>query len=140
MLEALYERTVNAHNIGSWGSAHYLGEEYARIRSLLEKHLSKEQFEFISQIEKVDFSNYFNNYELEKAQKAYIMGVATACDIGLSFLKSLEMNLDKELAKQKVEFSLKEKELQLKEREVEHMQKLLCLFPHIVLHFLCHSL
>lgn len=125
MLESLYNRVTNAHNIGRWEAAHYFNEEYRRIWDLLKTHLTKEQFEFISPLEKKNFSSYYNPHEKEKAQKACIMGAATACSISMAFLESLNMSLDKELANQKVEFRLKEKELELKEKEIEHMKKLL---------------
>src|SRR4030042_5773410 len=106
MLESLYNRTINAHNIGRWEGAYYLGKEYIRIWFLLKKYLPENQFEFISPLKEENFSaTYFGN-GLELAQKAYITSVATACDISLSFLKSLEMNLDKELAKKKIKILL----------------------------------
>lgn len=125
MLESLYNRTINAHNIGRWEVAIYLNGEYIRIRNLLKKHLDEEKFDFVPSIEKASFSNYYRPYDLEKAQKACVLSVAIACDIAISFLKSLEMSLDKELARQKTEFKLKEKELEFKENEVKHMGKLL---------------
>ncbi|MCW8965621.1 MAG: hypothetical protein OQK82_02895 [Candidatus Pacearchaeota archaeon] len=124
MLQALYNRTTNAHNIGRWEAAKYLNGEYIRIRNLLKKYLPIEQFEFIPSMQEADFSKYGGFY-LENAQKGCISSVATACDVAISFLRSLEMSLDRELIKQKAEFNLKEKELELKEKEVEHMNNLL---------------
>lgn len=127
ILESLYNRTVNAYNIESWDVAQDLGEEYIRIYNLLEKHLSPEQIEFIPSLDGKTFyeHNYSSKTDFNNAKKAYLTQIATLCDIGVSFLKSLEMNLDKEFAKQKSEVKLKEKELELKEKEIEHMKKLL---------------
>lgn len=125
MLEALYAKVLNTVNINGFAAAYNLGKEYLRIRGLLEKHLTEGQFDFIPIINEADFSGYYQNMEKEKAQRGYLISLATVCDISISFLKSLEMNLDKELAKQKIELKLKKEELEQKERENNHMQKLL---------------
>lgn len=125
MLEVLSAKIINIHNINNTDACFYLAKEYNKIRSILKKHLSKDQFEFIPEITGKDFSGYYNPNEVEKGKRAYIIEIGTASDLAKSYLNSLEMSLDKELIKQKSEMRLKEKELELKEKELDHMQKLL---------------
>lgn len=125
MLEVFSAKATNIHNVGGGDTSPYLYNEYNRIRSLLKKHLSKDQFDFIPEIENKDFRGYGSYDTIARLKRSWIMEIITACDVAISFLKSLEMSLDKELIKQKAEMRLKEKELELKEKEVEHMQGLL---------------
>lgn len=118
MFESLHKRAINSYNIAAWSSASDLGEEYRRIWKLLEKYLSIEQLEFVKQVERDHI-----HYDHEKQE--YIRKIITACSITLSYLQSLEMDLDKELIIKKDELKLKEKELESREKEIEYMQKLL---------------
>lgn len=124
MLETFSAKATNIHNVGGGDTSRYLYNEYNRIRSLLKKHLNKDQYDFIPELEDKDFRGY-NSYDVAKLKRSWIMEIITACDVAKSFLKSLEMSLDKELIKQKAEMKLKQKELELKEKEIEHMQSLL---------------
>jgi len=118
MMESLYSRTINTFNIKEWNSARDLRDEYNRIRKLLERYLSEEQIQFIPEVD----SRYVH---LEDDFKTLILGVSTACDVTISYIQSLEMDLDKELRDEKDKLEQRERELESREKEIEFMQKLL---------------
>jgi len=118
MIESLYNRTINAYNIRGWGASNDLRDEFIRIRKLLMKYLSEEQFHFIP-----DVDHHYMTYE--SGMKQLILEVSTACDVTLSYLQSLEMDLNKELMNEKDKLRQREKELESREKEIEFMQKLL---------------
>ena len=119
MLESLQIRLITIYKIGGWDSAEDLGMEYGRIINLLENHLNKQQFDFIPIVQK----EYLGSSDFTKMK--YLRKLITANHITISYLKSLEMDLDKELTLKKEELTKKEKELELREKEVESLNKLL---------------
>src|SRR3989338_2097526 len=92
MLEAFHDRVIKTHNLRVWGAYEHLGNEYQRIWGLLKKHLTQEQIQFIPEIE----TQYASIYGDE--QREFILKLSTACSVAISYLHSLEMDLDKELS------------------------------------------
>ena len=119
MLEALHARAINIHNMGNWGSARGLGHEYMRIYDLLSNYLDEEQIIFLPKVSR------YPDLTGDVRRIRFLQGVITSCNVAISYLNSLDMNLDKELIKKKEELILKEKYLEIKEKEVESYQKLL---------------
>jgi len=119
ILEAFHDRVIKTFNLGVMGSYYDLGMEYIRLWSLLKKHLTLDQIQFIPYIE----TEFLPSYTNEQAE--FILKLSTACSVAISYLHSLEMDLDKELSIKKEELKLKEKELESREKEIEFMNKLL---------------
>ena len=119
MLESLHKRIIHTYNIEGWSSTEDLELEYIRIYNLLNSYLTSEQLKFVPKIEGYQ---YFPREDLKKKQ---ILRLSTTCDVAISYLHSLEMDLDKELSIKKEELRLKEKELEAREKEVDFMNKLL---------------
>ncbi len=113
MLESLHNKGINIQRINEWNSAEALGDRYREIWELLKKYLTPEQLEFVPYVPVKDFI-----LESQRTHTSYIVDICTSCDIAIAYLKSLDMDLNKEL-------SIKKEELKLRENEIEHMQKLL---------------
>ena len=108
---SIFRKIINTINIGAWNSARYLENEYIRISDLLKKYLTDEQIQFIPKVHSYPYS-------LSSSEKTdIILQLKTACGIAISYLHSLEMDLDKDL-------SIKREELKLKEKEIESYKKL----------------
>ncbi|MBI2208647.1 hypothetical protein HYU50_04060 [Candidatus Woesearchaeota archaeon] len=120
MLEAFHDRVIKTYNLGVIGSYYYLGKEYQRLWELLKKHLTQEQIQFIPQIE----TEYISEFETDK-RRVFVLELSTICSVAISYLHSLDMDIDKELSIKKEELKLKEKELEAREKEIDFMNKLL---------------
>ena len=111
MLESFNSNIIEVLNTGQVNSALGLAEQYVCVRTLLSKHLTSEQFDFIP-------SARIGILSSTASQIRLIQELITASSMAVSYLKSLDMNLDKE-------FELKKEELKRQEQEVESLKKLL---------------
>ena len=119
MLESLHKRIIHTYTAGEWDSAVDLRSEYIRIYNLLKINLTSEQLKFVPEIE-----NYLL-FPREDLRRKEILKLSTLCDVTISYLHSLEMDLDKEITIKREELKLEEKRLEAKEKELEFRSKLL---------------
>ena len=118
MLEAFQNRMIQIWNTKSFGVAENLRIQYNDIRKLLLKHLDTNQIAFIPTVE----GRYLFS---DESFMILLNELISAADIAISYLRSLDMDLDKELQSKKEDLAKKEKELGLKETEIESLRKLL---------------
>lgn len=140
MLESLAQNCIAIHNAGKYESAQALYTQYASICSRLKENLSSEQFKFIPLVgyhppSERSFSssgfpyqeiriNYTEKEDIEYKAN-FILSLASASDLAVSYLKSLEGDIDNDLQSKEHELKKKEKDLELREKEVESMKKYL---------------
>lgn len=122
MLDELKNSLINLHNIGSCGATYSFIRQYSEICNVLKSNLSDEQFKMVQLIPKdnsdgipVDI-NYSNRCDMEE--------LIIAVTLTVTYLHSLEMSLDKELIKKKIEISKKEKELEIQQKELDSFKKI----------------
>jgi hypothetical protein len=105
MLESFKRSCVEIHNANIHGAASGLWKQYHLIEQRLSEHLTKEQMKFVPSVSPgSDF--------------AHVAELSSAAGITISFLKSLEGSLAKEL-------EAKERELTRKEEELDRLRKIL---------------
>ena len=123
MLDDFKIRLTNLYNIGSWGAIVPLQKQYKQICEILKENLSEEQYKMIHEVRISDFRNVYGNIEAIKKQDMEELLVSIS--LTSTYLHSLEMSIDKELIKKKIEVSKKEKELEIQQKEIESYKKLL---------------
>jgi hypothetical protein len=119
MLESLLSSVVNAYKLSNWDSADELGNEYRRILDLLRSSLSREQIKYLPWVDTLSYTS------LDIKKKSYILEVDRACRIAISYLESLDMDVDKELKAKKEQLTQKEQELNLRIKENDMLKKML---------------
>lgn len=118
MFESLNSRIVQLHNNQSYVSARALRDQYNHLVGLLSKHLDGNQLEFIPTV-----SQDFVTSDLAKIR--LIQELITTSDMIISFLGSMDMDLNRELYTKKEDLRKKENEINLREKEVESYKNLL---------------
>jgi len=118
VFESFNNRIVQICNSGRVDSVRGLRGQYEDIRNILKQHLTIDQMGFIPVV--YDRSTYSTQLQIMLIQE-----LITASDITVSYLRSLDMNINKELETQKAEVEKKKNELEIKEKEIESYKKLL---------------
>ena len=129
-------RTLEAYKIGlmnMWANAYTdsapsLQEQYSKICEELKKHLSQEEFGMIHIVDSVDFSPFLYPSE---AKTNLINELVVSVEMTLAYLRSLDMDLSREMVKKELELKRKEEELRIKGDEVESLKKVYSELVHI---------
>ena len=123
MLDDFKIRLTNLYNIGSWGAIIPLQKQYKKICEILKENLTKDKYTMIHEVDISDFRNIYGS--IDKVKKQDMEELLVSVSLTSTYLHSLEMSLDKELIKKKIEISKKEKELEIQQKEIESYKKLL---------------
>jgi septal ring factor EnvC (AmiA/AmiB activator) len=110
MLETFHEQLVIAYR-NNEQIAEKMLVQYEKIYEILKNHLDEKQMAFIPTVEPQYTQNIF-------AEKRLLMELISATSIAISYLRSLDSNVDKELQE-------KQKELEFQKKQNETMQKFL---------------
>jgi len=119
MLESFNKNTTSIFNTKRVDSARKLRKQYRNIHKILLEHLDENQIKFIPTIESGIIGGSIPH------QIGLVQELIVASDIAISYLRSLDMDLDKELKLKKKEITKKEKELELREEEIKYTRELL---------------
>lgn len=122
-------KTLEALNIGvknMWmndllDSADSLQRQYSNLCDILKKHLSTEEFIMVQTVELVDFGESY--VYPEKIRRSLLQKLTVSLDMTISFLRSLDMDLNNELIKEKVEIKKQKEELDSRAKQLESIQK-----------------
>lgn len=122
-------KTLEALNVGvknMWvndllESATTLQKQYADICKVLKTHLSKDEFVMVQIVEPIDFSK--NYVYPDDVKRGLLQRLVVALDMTISYLRSLDMDLNKELIKEKLEIKRQKEELESKTKQVESLQR-----------------
>src|SRR3989344_305301 len=122
MLESLNAGVNHMWNNSFFESSDKLVLVYFNICSLLKSHLSTEEFKIIPIIKPVDLSGY-NPSEKEDYLRRLLQVLVVVSDVTIAYLRSLDMDLVKELIKEKTEMKRQREELESKTKQYESLQK-----------------
>lgn len=103
-------------------SAGFLQKRYSDICGVLTIHLTPEEFKMVQMVEPVNFF-MSNHYRRDDAKRKLLQNLVTASNMTIAYLRSLDMDLDKELLKEKREINKQREELESKEKQVESLQR-----------------
>ena len=124
MLESLQQRINYTCKIGEWGAALALTNEYTRIWELLEKYLTNEQLQFIPK--RINWNISFSS---DRIKRACILNLNPLCATAIAYLRSLEMDFDKESRQKELDLESREKEIAFKERLLNKSLDAIKAFP-----------
>ena len=105
MLESLKKSCVEIHNAKVYGAASGLWSQYHLIEQRLSECLDKGQMKFVPHVD-------------HSSRDELLVELSSAAGVTISFLRSLDSSLEKEL-------EAKEREITRKERELESLRKIL---------------
>ncbi len=117
MLQAFNKSCIDAFNSGAFESAFGLCGQYNQIIENLKQYLDFNQIKFVPIVHPSPSDGMYPGALLHK--------LSSASGLLISYIRSTESNLDKELLQKVMELDKKEKELELKEKEIESLKKLL---------------
>lgn len=120
MLEAFKVGVMNMWANALTESVSSLQKQYADICSILKKNLSVEEFEHIQLVEPVDLSRLLYP---SQGKDALLQRLVVSVEITLAYLRSLDMDLSREVTRKELSLKKKEEELRIKEGEIESMKK-----------------
>jgi len=127
-LEAYKVGLMNMWANGYSDSAYFLQKQYSSVCEELKKYLSQEEFAMIQIVESVNLSNVMYKHE---AELKMVNRLVVAVEMTLAYLRSLDMDLGREvtkkeleLKKSEIELKKREDELKIREGEVESMKKI----------------
>jgi len=128
MLESLAETSLAAYKSERFDSAKNLAGQYNAIYDLLKEYLTSEQFKFVPRVSyyppsKSNSSDYTESEE-NNYNASFIITLISATFLAVSYLESLEGDLDIELKAKEEELKIKEKDLELREKETDSLKKL----------------
>jgi len=123
MLQAFHDRVLALTYANRGGSAEALQQQYTSICNILKSHLTEEEFKMVQQIELVDFSTIYNSNG--PTYQKVMDNLVVASEVTIAYLKSLDMNFDRELAKEKIEIKLLKNRLEADKKEVDSLKKIL---------------
>jgi len=103
--------------------AQELVNQYSNVRRILHRNLSEEQLKFIPFVLSLDESSRHFPSEIDAiiVRGTKIQELRSACQMSVSFLRSLDGSLEKELEEMGKELKFREKEIDWKEKFVEKM-------------------
>lgn len=122
MIDNLKNNLINLHNIGQNNAIVLFQKNYSKICNVLKSLLTKEQYEMVQEVKEGNLGNAV--YPKETA-RVWMEELIVATSLTSTYLHSLEMSIDKELIKKKIEIDKKEKELEIQQKEIESYKKLL---------------
>lgn len=123
MLEAFNKESTEIYNLENYESASTLDTQYYHIVNILEKHLTKDHMQFIPR-------TYGNSVSYD-ASKSLILELISASAMAISFLRSLEGDLEKELRAKKEELKFKEKQLSLTQKTFDKALNVIAQIPEL---------
>jgi hypothetical protein len=124
MLESLVDDIDESYKMEEFLTHFDYGNNYLRIMKNLKSHLTKEQLEFIPDIHV--------RYQSSKVyQSNSLLVTRNACKMVISYLLSLDMDLNKELEQKKKDLEYREKEIAYKEKLLKESLDAINRFPEL---------
>ncbi len=124
MLDTFTKRLVNLHNIGANEAVISLQKQYFNLCNVLKENLSGNEYKMVQKIKISNLSNIYSG-SLGKIKRELMEELIVSASLTATYLHSLEMSLDKELIKKRIELSKKEEGLKIQQKEIESYKKLL---------------
>lgn len=112
MLEAFRKDIISALDVrGGFPAAYEFSDQYSKIRRLLKRNLNSEQMKFIPTV----YGLYGESSIQSRGAK--LQELASAANMAIAYLQSLDRDLQKEIDE-------KEQEIKRKEKEIESIKKI----------------
>lgn len=125
MMEAFDKILINIYRLEGSIPIDSIIEQYGQIRGRLYGHLSENQINSIPIV-----STTSTLLDLGR-QKEKIKEIGVATKVAIAYLRSLDMDLEKELEERKRELNQREKELDEKEKWIDKMSKPFKMLPEL---------
>ena len=118
MLESFRDDVISTFDVkGPFPAAYDMSTHYSRMRRLLKKYLNPEQMKFVPFVTTLFKPADYNS------RAAKLQELISASGIVISYLRSLDGSLDKEMEGKIKELELREKEIESKEKLVDKTVK-----------------
>lgn len=122
ILEALDVGVRNMWANDMLDSVGSLQKQYSGVCDVLETHLSSEEFKLIHLVEPVNFNEY-DYLHRDDVKRGLLQKIMVSLEMAISYLRSMDMDLNKEIIKEKLVIKRQREELDSRTKQVESLQK-----------------
>jgi len=134
MLEALKVGVMNMWSNAFSESVIHLQQRYSDICEVLKENLSLEEYNVIPTITPLDLGAIGRSYQREEAKTRLLQSLMVSIDMTIVYLRSLDMDLSKEIAKEKAELKKLKEEYKSKIAETDKLNKSLRTISETITH------